>query len=135
MEVDSSQGKGFFKQALSSNSKMTLEEAIFRSEVAFKSTNLQECTCRQFWEEEILKEHPQKTTLLNWIEGVKIEEFLRENPTTGREFWTFFTEREIPKSSARIRPYGGERKTLASRGHCPRNPQCVHPVSQFLIGF
>ena len=53
---------------------MTLEEAIFRSEVAFKSANLQEC--RQFWEEEILKEHPQKTTLLNWIEGVKIEEFL-----------------------------------------------------------
>ena len=59
---------------------------------------------------------------------------LRDNPTTGREFWTFFTEREIPKSSARIRPYGGERKTLASRGHCPRNPQRVHPVSQFLIG-
>ena len=46
--------EGFFKQALSSNSKMTLEEAIFRSEVAFKSANLQEC--RQFWEEEILKE-------------------------------------------------------------------------------
>ena len=67
-------GKQFFTQTLNSNSKVNLEEAIFRSEKAFKPANLKEH--RQFWEEEILKEHPQKTTLLNWIEGVKIEEFL-----------------------------------------------------------
>ena len=65
MAVDSSQGKEIFKQTLNSNSKVTLEEAIFRSEVAFKPANLQEC--KQLWEDEILKEHPQKTTLLNWI--------------------------------------------------------------------
>ena len=82
MAIDSSQGKDFFKQVLNSNSGVTLEEAIFRSEKAFRPANLQEC--RQFWEEEILKEHPQKQTLLNWIGGVKIEEFL--NSFTDSEF-------------------------------------------------
>ena len=82
MAIDSSQGKDFFKQVLNSNSGVTLEEAIFRSEKAFRPANLQEC--RQFWEAEILKEHPQKQTLLNWIGGVKIEEFL--NSFTDSEF-------------------------------------------------
>jgi len=80
--VDSSHGKEFFKQILNAKSRVTLEEAIFRSEEAFRPANLQEC--RQFWEEEILKEHPQKQTLLNWIGGVKIEEFL--NSFTDSEF-------------------------------------------------
>ena len=73
MAVNTSHGKDFFKQVLNSDSKVTLEEAIFRSEVAFKLSNLQEN--KQFREEEILKDHPQRTTLLNWMEGVKIEEF------------------------------------------------------------
>ena len=55
MAIDSSQGKDFFKQVLNSNSGVTLEEAIFRSEKAFRPANLQEC--RQFWEAEILKQN------------------------------------------------------------------------------
>ena len=80
--MNTDKGKQFFTQTLNSNSKVNLEEAIFRSEKAFKPANLKEH--RQFWEEEILKEHPQKTTLLIWIEGVKIEEFL--NSLTDSEF-------------------------------------------------
>ena len=80
MNID--KGKQSFTHILNSNSKVTLEEAIFRSEKAFKPANLKEH--KQFWEEEILKEHPQKTTLLSWIEGVKIEEFL--NSLTDSEF-------------------------------------------------
>ena len=63
----------FFKQVLDSRTNVTLEEAIFRSEKAFRPANLQNHI--QFWEEEILKEHPHKPTLLKWISGVKIEEF------------------------------------------------------------
>ena len=74
MAINSDQGTEFLKQTIHSNSKVTLEEAIFRSEEAFRPANLQEY--KQFWENEILREHPQRTTLLNWIEGVKIEEFL-----------------------------------------------------------
>ena len=60
---------------MSPTSKVTIEEAIFRSEQAFKPANLQDSL--KFWEEEILKEHPQKDTLLKWIQGVKIEDFLK----------------------------------------------------------
>ena len=59
---------------MSSYSTVTLEEAVFRSEVVFKPANLQKH--RQLLEEEILAERPQKTTLLNWIRGIRIEEFL-----------------------------------------------------------
>jgi hypothetical protein len=56
--MNTDKGKQFFTQTLNSNSKVTLEEAIFRSEKAFKRADLKEH--RQFWEETILKEHPQK---------------------------------------------------------------------------
>ena len=59
--VDSSHGKEFFKQILNANSKVTLEEAIFRSEKAFRPAKLQEC--RQIWEEEILRT-PSKTNTI-----------------------------------------------------------------------
>jgi len=64
--ISSDQGTEFLKQTLHSNSKVSLEEAIFRSEQAFRPANLQEC--KQFWEHDILKGHPQKT--LFWI-GLK----------------------------------------------------------------
>ena len=82
MAINTTRGEQFFKQVLNSATKVTLEEAIFRSEKAFAPANLQEHI--QFWEEEILKEHPHKSTLLNWIQGVKIEEFL--NSFTDTEF-------------------------------------------------
>ena len=80
--INPKDGEQFFKQVLNSTTNVTLEEAIFRSEKAFRPANLQEH--KQFWEDEILKEHPHKTTLLSWIEGVKIEEFL--NSFTDSEF-------------------------------------------------
>ena len=73
---------GFFKQLLTSKTKVTLEEAIFRSEKAFKPSNLQEH--QDFWEQEILKEHPHKQNLMKWISGVTLEEFL--NSFTDSEF-------------------------------------------------
>ena len=73
-------GRKFFQQILDSKFNVTLEEAIFRSEQAFKPANLQEHL--QFWEDEILKDHPQKTNLLGWIKGVKIEEFLKSFTST-----------------------------------------------------
>ena len=48
--------RDFFKKILNSKTSVTLEEAIFRSELAFKPANLKEHY--QFWEEEILKDHP-----------------------------------------------------------------------------
>ena len=73
---------GFFRQLLTSKTKVTLEEAIFRSEKAFKPSNLQEH--QDFWEQEILKEHPHKQNLMKWISGVTLEEFL--NSFTDSEF-------------------------------------------------
>ena len=78
--METTKGREFFQQVLDSKSNVTLEEAIFRSEQAFKPANLQEHL--QFWEEEILKDHPQKTNLLGWIKGVKIEEFLKSFTST-----------------------------------------------------
>jgi len=92
--VNTDKGASFFKQTLGSKSTVTLEEAIFRSELAFKPANLQEH--RQFWEEEILKQHPQKKTLLSWIEGVKIEEFL--NSFTDSEFQGIKLHSHYPQS-------------------------------------
>ena len=53
---------------------------------------------KQFWEEEILKQHPQKKTLLSWIEGVKIEEFL--NSFTDSEFQGVKLHSHDPHSQA-----------------------------------
>ena len=94
--INADKGANFLKQTLSSKSTVTLEEAIFRSELAFKPANLQEH--KQFWEEEILKEHPQKKTLLSWIEGVKIEEFL--NSFTDSEFQGVKLHSHYPHSQA-----------------------------------
>ena len=96
MAVNTNNGASFFKQTLSSRSTVTLEEAILRSELAFKPANLQEH--KQFWEEEILKEHPHKSTLLKWIQGVKIEEFL--NSFTDSEFQGVKLHSHYPHSQA-----------------------------------
>ena len=63
-----------YKQIINSKTKVTLEEAIFRSEKAFRPSNLQEY--QEFWEEEILKDPPHKLNLMKWISGVTLEEFL-----------------------------------------------------------
>ena len=61
---------------------MTLEQAIFRKEDLFTQANLRKHL--PFWESEILKDHPHKNTILNWLSGVKIEEFL--NSFTSKVF-------------------------------------------------
>jgi hypothetical protein len=49
-------------------------KAVFRSEKAFRPANLKEHL--DFWENEILKDHPFKNKLMGWLTGVRIEEFL-----------------------------------------------------------
>ena len=82
MAVSPNLDPSFYKQILSSKTKVTLEEAIFRSEQAFRPSNLQEY--QNFWEQEILKDHPHKLNLIKWISGVTLEEFL--NSFTESEF-------------------------------------------------
>jgi hypothetical protein len=59
-----------------------LEHAIFRNTESFVTANLNKHL--KFWEQEILKDHPQKATLLKWISGVRIEDFL--NSFTSSEY-------------------------------------------------
>ena len=63
-----------YKSILLEGKRVSLEEAVFRSEKAFRPANLKEHL--QFWEEEILKDHPFKNKLLGWLTGVKLEDFL-----------------------------------------------------------
>jgi len=64
-----------YRVILSDGRKVTLEEAIFRSSQAFRPTTLKEHL--HFWENEILKDHPNKVNILRWLTGVKIEDFLQ----------------------------------------------------------
>ena len=64
-----------YKVLLGDGRKVTLEEAIFRSPQAFRPSTLKEYL--HFWEEEILKEHPDKVNILKWLAGVRIEDFLQ----------------------------------------------------------
>ena len=63
-----------YKSILLKGKRVSVEEAVFRSEKAFRPANLKEHL--QFWEEEILKDHPFKNKLLGWLTGVKLEDFL-----------------------------------------------------------
>ena len=63
-----------YKSILLEGRRVTLEEAVFRSEKAFRPANLKEHL--DFWENEILKDHPQKKVLLGYLSGVKLEDFL-----------------------------------------------------------
>ena len=64
-----------YKSILLQGKQVSMEEAIFRSEKAFKPSNLKEHYA--FWEEVILKYHPNKSVLLKWLSGVRIEDFLQ----------------------------------------------------------
>jgi len=57
-----------YKSILLEGKRVSLEEAVFRSEKAFRPANLKEHL--QFWEEEILKDLPFKNKLLRWLAGV-----------------------------------------------------------------
>ena len=51
-------------------------DAPFREEKDFIPGSLR--FCKDFWENEILVDHPDKQMLLGWLDGVKIEDFLNE---------------------------------------------------------
>ena len=54
-------------------------DAVFRKETNFIPANLKNHL--EFWEQEILKDHPHKQTLLKWIQGIHIEDFLNSFTT------------------------------------------------------
>ena len=64
---------------LSQEKTMALEDAIFRNCDSFIPTNLKNHL--PFWEHVILKDHPHKETILRWLQGVRIEEFLNSFTT------------------------------------------------------
>ena len=80
---DASQSRPFCGIFILKNQvNVNLEDAIFRDEKLFSPANLRQNL--EFWEHEILKDHPHKATILNWLQGVKLEEFL--NSFTNSEF-------------------------------------------------
>ena len=56
-----------------------MEDASFRNNDAFTPTNLKKHI--PFWENEILRDHPHKQTILKWLHRVQIEEFLNSFTT------------------------------------------------------
>ena len=56
-----------------------MEDAIFRNTDAFVPANLEKHIA--FWEQEILKDHPHKNTILKWLQGVQLEDFLNSFTT------------------------------------------------------
>ena len=68
------------KAILKEKRSVTIEEAIFRSESFFKPANL--LNHLPFWSDEILKDHPHKHKILEWLAGVKIEQFLNSFTST-----------------------------------------------------
>ena len=64
----------FIRDILKNKTEMSVEDAIFRNTDYFTTANLKNHL--PFWEEEILKDHPHKETILRWLQGVQIEEFL-----------------------------------------------------------
>ena len=71
--------EGFYKSILRDKEPVTVGDAIFRKETNFVPANLKNHS--SFWEQEILKDHPHKKTLLKWINGIHIEEFLNSFTT------------------------------------------------------
>ena len=93
MAVPSDVSNKEYKVWLADGRAVSLGEAIFRSTEAFRPCNLKEHL--QFWEEEILKDHPNKVNILKWLVGVKIEDFLQsftEGYFQGIQMHSFYPE-------------------------------------------
>ena len=72
-----------------------MEDAIFRKESLFQPANLQNHL--KFWEEEILKDHPHRQSILGWLTGVRLEEFLNSFTTTvfqGEQTHSYYPEQK-----------------------------------------
>jgi len=93
MLVDPDLSIEFYRNILKNEIKLTVDDAIFRNEKLFTPANLKSNV--EFWEKEILKDHPHKTAILGWIQGVKLEEFLNSFTTTefqGRRLHSHYPE-------------------------------------------
>ena len=69
-----------------------MEDAIFRNTDMFVPANLEKLIA--FWEQEILRDHPHKNTILKWWQGVQLEELLNPFHTgnfQGTELNSFYT--------------------------------------------
>ena len=64
----------FLRDILINKAEMSIEDAVFRNTDFFVPANLQNHL--HFWEHDILKDHPHKETILKWLQGVQIEDFL-----------------------------------------------------------
>ena len=64
---------------LKHKTELSVEDAVFRDIKFFTPANLKKHL--PFWKEEILKDHPHKETILGWLQGVQIEEFLNSYTT------------------------------------------------------
>ena len=69
----------YLQDLLKQKTELSVEDAIFRDIKFFTPANLKNHL--PFWEEEILKDHPHKETILGWLQGVQIEEFLNSYTT------------------------------------------------------
>ena len=66
--------ESFYKTILKDKLPVTVGDAILRKESNFTPANLKNHS--NFWEQEILNDHPNKVNILKWLAGVKIEDFL-----------------------------------------------------------
>ena len=57
--------------------------------------------CETFWEQEILKHHPDKELLISWVKGVKNETFF--NPFTRDNYKGVKIESRLPPLLRRVR--------------------------------
>ena len=65
-----------FRKVIQQNLDVSPVDAVFRDEKDFLPGSLM--FCKEFWEHEILKDHPQKDQLLEWIvHGVDIESLFK----------------------------------------------------------
>jgi len=85
----------FYKSILKDKAPVTLGDAIFRREENFVPANLKNHV--QFWEQEILRDHPHKNTLIKWLQGIHIEDFLNSFTTgeyQGIKLFSFYPEKQ-----------------------------------------
>ena len=120
-----------------------MEDAIFREEDSFIPANLQ--NFYDFWDQEILKDHPHRDNLLKWIKGVEIEEFLNSYTSTEfqgmkldsyypqpKEFSNYVPEEFIPFMDQQVQEWVGNGALLqwekAKKEGDPAIPTVVSPL-------
>ena len=84
----------YFKTIMKRKIKVSLGDAIFRDEKEFRPASLRDNIL--FWENEILKNHPDKDMLLTWLKGTPLEKKL--NSFTVSSFHNIPINSYYPKS-------------------------------------